>query len=794
LLVIRKMKNILSLEIRHRKAPNSGRGLAAAGLCLLLAGGARGGVFTNLFSFENGSFPAAGLVSTADGNLYGTTQNGGTNNLGTVFRISTNGAFASLYSFTGGTDGANPYAALTLGRDGELYGTTLNGGSSHVGTIFKITTGGVLTPLHSFSGGNDGGNPFGALVQAGNGELYGTASAGGANSYGAIFAITTNGAFTALHEFTGGSDGAYPYAGLVLRFDGYLYGTAAEGGANAAVGMNYGTVFQISPGGTLVPIYSFTGTDGAFPYAALAQGSDGNLYGTTAGVAPAGGGTLNDGTVFSVTPGGVFTLYSFTGGSDGANPYGGLVQASDGNLYGTTTGNTTNTGSLFSITTAGALTPLVDFNGGNGGNPYGSLVQGVDGNLYGTTSAGGASAGGTVFQYSLTAPPFVITQPASQTINNHTTATFGVLAGGSGTLAYRWLKNGTNLFDGGNIAGSATSTLSVSNVSSAEVGAYAVVVSSPYGEVTSSNAYLTVVVVKPTLSILHPTQNAHLSNAVLTVTGKTKGKVPVASVFYQLNGTGWNLAQSTNVWTNWSASVTVPPGTNLLQAYAVDESGNVSSTNNVKFRYVLSAPVTVLTNGFGTVSPKDNGHLLAIGQSYTLNARPGRGFAFHGWTGSVTNSSSKLTFVMASNLTFTANFVDVARPVLAILTPKTRQHWSNAVFTATGKASDNIAVASVFYQLDGAGWNPAQTANGWTNWTASLALTPGTNIFQAYAVDNSGNLSLTNTVQLLYVPSSSRRVREKGLGTAPLNDGAAQNFACTQFYRIEPVLAGASAR
>jgi len=739
-----------------------------------LAGGARGGVLTNLVSFNISNSPSAGLVSASDGTLYGTTQRGGTNNDGTVFRISTNGAFATLYSFTGGNDGANPYAALILGRDGNLYGTTLNGGSSHAGTVFEISTNGTLTPLHSFTGGNDGGNPFGGLVQAQNGLLYGTASVGGGSGFGAVYRISTNGAFASLYGFTGGSDGAYPFAGLVLGDDGNLYGTAAEGGASAAVNLNYGTVFQITLGGLLTPYYSFTGSDGAYPYAALTKGSDGNLYGTTSGVAPAGGGTANPGSIFRISYAGVFTfLYAFTGGSDGANPYASLFQASDGNLYGTTPGNTTNSGSLFLITTGGALTPLVTFNGGNGATPYASVVQAVDGNLYGTTSTGGASDGGTIFQYSLTAPPFVIIQPQSQTIINHSDATFDVLAGGTGSLAYRWLKNGTNLSDGGNIAGSTTSSLTVSNVAASAAGIYALVVSSSNGVVTSSDAFLSVVVIKATLAIINPKPNGHLSNAVLTVTGKTKGKVPVASVFYQLNGAGWNSAQSTNAWTNWSANVTLPPGTNLLQAYAVDESGNISLTNSVKFHYVLSAPITVRTNGFGTVSPNDNGKFLAVGQSYSMTARPGRGFAFSGWTGSATNNSTKLTFLMASNLTFTANFVDVMRPVVAVLSPKANAHLTNAVFMATGKAADNVAVASVLFQLNGAGWNPAQTSNGWTNWTAVLNLTPGTNVLQAYAVDNSGNFSLTNTVKLSYITNTTHRVLMNGPGRAPQNSGAA---------------------
>jgi len=738
------------------------RWLAAGGsLVFLLASRAHGGTLADLASFPSGSLPYGGLVQASDGNLYGTTEQGGTNNDGTMFRIATNGTLTTLYSFSGGSDGAGPYAALVQDRDGALYGTAIGGGSSRSGTVFRITTNGVLTPLYSFTGGNDGANPFGALLQAEDGSLYGTTSAGGGYGYGSIFRITTNGSLITLYWFSGGSDGAFPYAGLVWGNDGNLYGTAAAGGASPLASLNGGTVFQFTPTGQLTPLHSFSGFDGAYPYAPLFQASDGNLYGTTSGQPPIQGGVAPTfGSIFRINYNGAFaSVYSFTNGSDGANPYAGVIEASDGNFYGTTTGvtNSSDEGTAFEITPGGTLTPLVAFNGSNGSHPYAPLVQAVDGNLYGATSSGGASDGGAVFQFTLTAPPFIITQPASQTITNRATAVLQVFAGGSGSLNYQWLKNGTNLVNGSNVSGVATSTLVITDFGSADVAAYAVVVTNPYGLTTSSNAYLSEVVVKPTLTIAHPTPNERLSNAVLTVSGKTKDKFAVASVLYQLNGTGWNVAQAANAWTNWSASVKLTPGTNILQAYALDSYGNVSLTNTVKFHYILSAPITVLTNGRGTVAPNYNGQLLAIDETYTMTARPQRGFAFTNWTGSVSKTNPKLTFVMASNLTFTANFVDVSRPVMAIISPKANAHFTNAVLTVTGKASDNVAVAAVFYQLNGAGWNLAQSSNGWTNWTAGLTLTPGTNLLQAFAVDTSHNNSLTNSIKLFYGSHSAQK-------------------------------------
>src|SRR5208337_3389753 len=278
--------------------------------------------------------PQAGLVQGSNGNFYGTTYHGGTNNYGTVFKINTNGGLTSLYSFTGGNDGANPQAGLVQGSDGNFYGTTYQGGTNNDGAVFKIRTNGGLSSLYSFTGGNNGANPQAGLVQGSDGNFYGTTYQGGTNNYGTVFKINTNGGLTSLYSFTGGNDGANPQAGLVQGSDGNFYGTTYQGGTN-----NYGTVFKINTNGGLTSLYSFTGgNNGANPQAGLVQGSDGNFYGTTYQ-----GGTNNYGTVFKIrTNGGLSSLYSFSGGNDGANPQAGLVQGSDGNFYGTTYQGGTN--------------------------------------------------------------------------------------------------------------------------------------------------------------------------------------------------------------------------------------------------------------------------------------------------------------------------------------------------------------------------------------------------------------------------------------------------------------------
>ncbi len=373
--------------------------LCAALLVLPAFGAQAGVVFTTLHSFgvsTNGAFPSAGLVQGSDGNFYGTTQAGGTNSgPGTVFEISTNGALTTLYSFTGGNDGENPEAGLVEGSDGNFYGTTygsnqFNGVGNGFGTVFKISTDGVLISLYSFTGTNDGANPVAGLVLGSDGYFYGTTSGGGTYNGGTVFKISPNGALTSLHSFTGGNDGARP-RGLVQGSDGNFYGTTSNGGTRGS-----GNVFKISANGGLTSLYSFTGgAEGEYPYAGLVQGSDGNLYGTTLG-----SGTNINGSVFRIsTNGALTTLHLFTGTNDGANPAAGLVQGNDGSFYGTTYGGGTNgDGTVFKISPNGALTSLHSFTGGADGRGPNGLLQGSDGYFYGTTF--GNPASGTVFRIS----------------------------------------------------------------------------------------------------------------------------------------------------------------------------------------------------------------------------------------------------------------------------------------------------------------------------------------------------------------------------------------------------------
>jgi len=436
--------------------------------CCAMAVASPAQTFTSLYNFcsqtncDDGSRPTAGLVQGVDGNFYGTTVSGGTGGVGTVFKISASGTLTSLHSFDL-TDGLNPFAGLVF-ANGYFYGTTFTGGNINLGNVFQMTPSGTVTQVYSFcskQGCTDGANPYAGLVEGPvfNGTFYGTTQMGGNGSCsglgvgcGTVFQLSQTGTLTTLHAFAG-PDGSGPYAGLTLGADGNFYGTTQYGGSNNNCiensGLGCGTVFRITPSGTLTTLYNFCSqpncADGYGPQAGLVQGLDGNFYGTAHW-----GGTQGNGTVFRTTPGGsLTTLHSFAGyPHDGANPIGGLIQATDGNFYGTTpsAGVHFTGGTIFQMTPSGALTTLYSFcalpNCDDGSAPYDNLLQATDGNLYGTTSMGGNGCNGgfcgTVFKVSTGLPPFVTIQPAIGPLGTPVTI-LGTNLGGTTNVAF----NGT---------------------------------------------------------------------------------------------------------------------------------------------------------------------------------------------------------------------------------------------------------------------------------------------------------------------------------------------------------------
>jgi uncharacterized repeat protein (TIGR03803 family) len=393
-----------------------GMSVMLAALCLCASGSLTAQTFTTLvnFNYTNGANPYfMSLVQGTDGDLYGTTEGGGENGEGTVFKVTSTGTLTTLYSFCAKpncTDGSVPFGGLVLGTDGNFYGTTSEGGISadpcggDCGTVFKITPAGKLTTLHRFDSTDGYATPYGPLVQATNGNFYGTTQSG------TVYSITSGGTFTTL--LTGGAGG---YA-LIQATNGNFYGTGG-GGPD-------GTVFSITSGGTLTTLHSFDGTDGYSPFGPLVQASNGNFYGTTSQGGPNDSCNsqppifIGCGTVFEITPGGTLTMLNNFDNTDGEYPNGSMIQATNGNFYGTSVYGAggpcyISCGTIFSITSGGTLTTVHSFDNTDGENPSGGLFQATNGTFYGTAFQGGANGDGTIFSLSLGLGPFVKTLPTS---------------------------------------------------------------------------------------------------------------------------------------------------------------------------------------------------------------------------------------------------------------------------------------------------------------------------------------------------------------------------------------------
>jgi uncharacterized repeat protein (TIGR03803 family) len=380
--------------------------------------------FSVIYNFTGGTdgmTPYSGLTIDAAGNLYGTTLTGAAG-FGTVFKLTKSGSnwiLTTLYSFTGGTDGAGPRSKVVLGPDGNLYGQTFAGGGSGCagrgcGTIFtvrKVCPGPIChwteSVIYRFSGGTDGGEPVGGLLFDRSGNLYGTTEIGGKPhscgnlGCGTVFKLTSSGGRwteTVLYEFQGGTDGTFPNGGVILDAYGNLYGTTCCGSMH-----NAGTVFELTPAGggwTEKILYAFQGsTDGKEPDTGLIFDTRGNLYGSTIF-----GGTGRGGTVFELSPSGgswdFSVLYSASGD---AGPFGTLTMDANGNLYGTTLQDGLHLlGSAFKMSSSGgtwAYTSFHDFTGGSDGDlPESSLVFDTAGDLYCTAAYGGAHGDGVVVE------------------------------------------------------------------------------------------------------------------------------------------------------------------------------------------------------------------------------------------------------------------------------------------------------------------------------------------------------------------------------------------------------------
>src|SRR5713226_1100733 len=461
-------------------------------------------IFNALYEFQGGSDGGgpSGVIRDSAGNLYGTTVTGGIAVYGTVFKLDTSGKKTTLYEFKGGTDGEQPHGNLVLDANGNLYGTTEYGGNLSVscggypgcGVVFKLDPGGNETVLYSFTGGSDGGEPLAGLTMDNAGNLYGTTAGGGlpgcnyfTQGCGVVFKLDTSGKETVLHTFGGGSDGGASNSPVILDPSVNLYGMTT--GINA----NGGTVFKVDPSGNETILHAFTGSpDGEQPYGTLVLDKNGNVYGTTYG-----GGIFDPnacnyggcGVVFKVTSVGKETvLYSFPGGPNGWGPTAGLVRDKGGNLYGTAAlGGMSQLccGVLFELNPKRQQTILHSFTGGaDGGSPETDLIQDNAGNLYGT-AGGGTYGSGVIFK--ITLPNFTISDsprkasvsPGASTSSTLTISPVANFVGAIGLTCT--VPNGNGLSCGisptsVNLDGthSATATLSINTSPSTPAGIYKV--------------------------------------------------------------------------------------------------------------------------------------------------------------------------------------------------------------------------------------------------------------------------------------------------------------------------------
>jgi len=353
-----------------------------------------------------------GISQGRDGNMWSTAPKGGKYGIGAAFKITPGGKLTDVHDFNPNAKPipeGTPYSGLTLGTDGSFYGAMINGGKYGDGAVFRMTPAGVATILYSFTGGNDGKNPYAPPIEGSDGNFYGTTFIGGLDNDGTVYWMTPAGKLTTCVSFTG-SDGYQPYSPLVQGTDGNFYGTTSNGDS-------FGTAFQVTPAKAcaVTTLYGFNdaGGDGAYPDGVLVEGNDGNFYSSAYE-----GSTNNYGVVYKITTKGAYTeFFGFAGGSEGNQPVRGLLLATDGNWYGVTNvGGADGIGTLYQLSANGKTFRSWPFSGSDGANPNVTMIQNTNGTIYGDTQIGGATTNtGTFFKFTglKSEKPFVSLLPAS---------------------------------------------------------------------------------------------------------------------------------------------------------------------------------------------------------------------------------------------------------------------------------------------------------------------------------------------------------------------------------------------
>ena len=520
-------------------------------------------VFAN-FGGANGAGPIS-LLTGHDGSFYGICTNAGPAGAGSVFRCDSTTRNVSRLAAISSPEGLSPVFNLLAGQDGNLYGLTSAGGAAGFGTVFKATLGGQLTILASFPDAP----PNGPLLQGADGNLYGCCQPGVSNLHGSLYRVTTAGVFSTLAAFSG-TNGDSPVGRLLQLADGNFYGATLGGGLKGD-----GVVFQLTPSRALNLIYSFSGPDGNSPNGSLVADPLGNLLGTTTL-----GGNGNYGVLFRLTTSGSLLATNYFGGASGRYPDSGLIVGANEVLYGTTVldGNqvlggvfransslsfvnsvasatglisqltpgkdgslyaiqtSSSGGTLVELTAGGALAGLVASANLSAGSPL-ALVQAGDGNFYGITAAGGVDSVGSLFRVSNLGAA-IDSPPADQSLLAGGTAHFAAVVNGIQPLNYQWLRNGVA------VPGATQTTLNLTNVQSAQAGAYSLYASNYYGAALSSSAALTVV-------------------PFVFTGGAPDGPTPPPGLLLRVpSGAGLAsvvITTSTNLY-NWTPLYTNPPG------------------------------------------------------------------------------------------------------------------------------------------------------------------------------------------------------------------------------------------
>jgi len=678
---------------------------------------------------ENGT-----VVSSS--NSYTFTLNGNVNLVANFTGGSGVSAFQTLDvpNNVGSTSALGVSGGSIVGNYGDNNGFLFNGNSYTTVDVPNPTAPDV--PATTIATGISGSNIVGWFTDD------------AADAHGFLY---SNGNFTTLDDPNAASSdnvgtyppGGYGYILFSTEFDGYG-GTFASGisGGNIVgwyVDMSGDTHGFLYNGSTYATLDDPNGVGSTY-----AQGISGNnIVGFYTDHTGKTHGFLYNGKTYTTldAPGGVGATYAQ--GIDGNNIVGWYVNSTTGDH-----------GFLYN----GASYTTFDVpNAGGGGSTF---AQGISGN----TVVGwyfDSNANNHGFSYNTT-------PGGKDTITLSASPSAGGKVSGAGAFA----------------AGSSVTVTATAN------GGYTFANWTENGSVISSNASYTFTVNEnqtlvanfaikgnPKLTITAPKSGQSVSNALLPVVGTVTDKVAVDDVYYQLNNTGWTLATSSNSWSNWAGTVTLVPGSNAISAYAVDASGAFSATNTNHVVYVVTGELQVTmvpptATNLGAQWRVDGGAFHKSGVIVSNLLVGNHTLFFKSVPGFATPSNQAVSIASNQVTLATGAYLDTTQPTLTILSPTANLRVSNAVFTVTGKAADNVAVSNVLYQLNNDGWSNAGSTNHWTNWTASITSAPGSNTLQACAVDTSANYSLTNTVHFTYIPSATLTVRTNGLGSiTPVDNG-----------------------